>query len=65
MKNFLNRTMEADRRAGAKELGAMRAAFERAIELAWHVFGEKAFRRFDAGNGEDVNGRWEGKFSAA
>lgn len=65
MKNFLNRTMEAHRHAGVKELAEMRDAFERAIELAWHVFGPNAFRRFDAGTGEDVNGRWEGKFSAA
>jgi hypothetical protein len=65
IKSLLNRTMETHRRAGPKELAAMRSAFERAIELAWHVFGENAFRRFDAGDGDDVNGRWEGKFSAA
>jgi len=59
MKRFLNREMEGHRNPTDSELTDLRQAFEKSIDIAYTVFGEKAFRRFIAGRSTDPNGRWE------
>lgn len=44
VKAWLNAEMRARRELPAEEAASMRAAFERAIQLSWEVFGENAFR---------------------
>jgi hypothetical protein len=65
MPKFLNREMEQHRFADKAEMARMRAAFEKSIDLAYTVFGARAFRRFFAGNEKNPNGSWESKINAA
>ena len=59
MRSFLNSHM-ADRRQISGDLAAQyETDFLRAVELAFTVFGEKAFRRFSEGNPKHPNGNWE------
>lgn len=48
MKQFLNREMDNHRNPSANELGEMRSIFEKSIEIAYTVFGQNAFKRFNA-----------------
>lgn len=59
MKAFLNREMEQHRDPDERELAEMRGAFERAIEMAYTVFGPNAFRRFHFGSSRHYDGYWE------
>lgn len=59
MKQFLNREMETYRNAAESELIKMRKVFEKSIEMAFAVFGNQAFRRFNAGKASSPNGSWE------
>jgi hypothetical protein len=59
MKRFLNLEMERHRNLSDDQLEKMRRAFEDAIELAFWVFGDNAFRRFKLGSAYDPNGSWE------
>lgn len=62
MKQFMNREMETRRHAPENELNQLRDLFEKSIELAWHVFGSHAFRRFTPGTGADrPDGGWDTK----
>jgi hypothetical protein len=58
MKQFLNREMEGHRFATDREIAEMRTAFEKSIEMAYHVFGTNAFRRYNPGT-ETTRGHWE------
>jgi hypothetical protein len=59
MKQFLNREMDKNRNPTSKELSEMRAVFEKSIDLAYQVFGTKAFRRFNPGKPNSPDGTWE------
>lgn len=59
MKQFLNREMDNHRNPSQKELAEMRAVFEKSIDLAYQVFGPKAFRRFNPGKSNSPDGAWE------
>jgi hypothetical protein len=59
MKQFLNREMDNHRNPSQKELTDMRAVFEKSIDLAYQVFGPKAFRRFNPGKFNSPDGAWE------
>ena len=59
MKQFLNRDMEKYRNASPEVLAEMRVIFERAIDMAYSVFGDKAFRRFNIGRDGKPDGNWE------
>jgi hypothetical protein len=61
MKQFLNREMEQNRELTAAEADRMRTVFERAIELAYVVFGPHVFRRFVVGDEAAPDGRWADK----
>jgi hypothetical protein len=65
MKQFLNREMRGYRHATPDEVARMKEAFETAVELAYIVFGSKAFRRFTPGNSSNPNGGWETKLNLA
>ena len=59
MKRFLNSEMEYHRNLSPEALQRMQQAFEDAIEVAYRVFEENAFRRFKPGNAYNPNGSWE------
>ncbi len=61
MKRFLNSEMEKHRDLSPKELKEMQSVFEKSIEMAYAVFGENAFHRFNLGKQTDPNGGWESK----
>lgn len=65
MKQFMNREMIAHRYAPGTEIAALKALFESAIECAWTVFGENAFRRWSPGDGRNPEGQWETKLNVA
>lgn len=58
-KRFLNTEMEQHRNLSDEALAEMRRVFESAIEMAYAVFQEKAFRRYYSGNAYNPNGTWE------
>lgn len=59
MKRFLNTEMEHHRQLSADALEDMRQQFSDAIELAYLVFGENAFRKYKPGNTYNPSGAWE------
>jgi hypothetical protein len=59
MKRFMNREMEEHRNPTDQELARLRGLFEKSIEMAWHVFGTSAFRRFTIGREGRPDGEWE------
>ena len=59
MKQFLNHEMGNHRNPSKEELAQMKAVFEKSIDLAYQVFGQKAFRRFNPGNANSPDGDWE------
>jgi len=59
MKQFLNREMEDYRSLNDKQATEMRGVFTKSIEMAYLVFGRRAFKRFNPGGDEDPNGHWE------
>lgn len=59
MKSFLNGHMRDNRYLAAERASAFRAAFANACDLAYTVFGDKAFRRFSLGTARNPNGGWE------
>lgn len=59
MRAFLNNHMR-DRKNISEEMALKyRSAFLHSIDLAYTVFGEKAFRRFSEGNVRNPSGNWE------
>lgn len=59
IKQFLNREMDSHRNPSDKELSEMRTVFEKSIEMAYHVFGTNAFRRYRVGRDGERGGSWE------
>jgi hypothetical protein len=65
MKQFMNREMIQNRFATPAQLAEMKIWFESAIESAWTVFGEHAFRRWSPGDALNPEGHWESKLNIA
>lgn len=65
MKQFMNREMESHRFASAAEVAVMKRWFEDAIECAWTVFGEHAFRRWTPAGANGQQGVWDNKLNIA
>lgn len=65
MKQFMNREMQAHRHASPAEVAALSRTFEEAIECAWLVFGDNAFRRWNPGRTTADAGDWESKINIA
>lgn len=65
MKQFMNREMQAHQHASQTEVAEMSRTFEDAIECAWLVFGENAFRRWNAGHTASEAGEWDSKINVA
>lgn len=67
MTQFMNHEMQEHRFDVESEIEKLRKIFEQAIQCAWDVFGERAFRRYTPGEGDDPNGKWEatGKLNIA
>ncbi len=59
MKQFMNHEMQEHRFAAADKIGTMRRTFEDAIQCAWDVFGDRAFRRYSPGEKDRHDGKWE------
>jgi hypothetical protein len=65
MLRFMNQDMAQYRFADKAELNRARAAFEKSMDIAYTVFGARAFRRFVPGTDKDANGFWETRLNAA
>lgn len=65
MKQFMNREMETHRHASATEIAAMKRQFEEAIECAWLVFGQNAFRRWTPARQAGEEATWDSKLNVA
>ena len=65
MKQFMNREMETHREASAGEVVSMKRQFEDAIESAWTVFGENAFRRWTPALEVGGTSSWDSKLNVA
>ena len=61
MKHFLNREMESHQNPPPNELQELRNVFSKSIEMAHHVFGANAFRRFRVGEDGRPDGTWEAR----
>ncbi len=61
--SFLNNYMESNREISAKQKEEKTILFKKSIELCQTVFGDIAFRRWQLGNDEDVNGYREDKIN--
>lgn len=65
MKPFMNHEMLTHRQANPTEIGKMKRWFEDAIESAWIVFGENAFRRWTPGKTASEGATWDSKLNVA
>lgn len=65
MKQFMNREMQTHRHASPVDVAKMSRMFEEAIECAWLVFGENAFRRWNAGRTASEASEWDSKINIA
>ncbi len=59
MKHFLSREMEHHRNLSESETNECESLFKECIEMAWTVFGENAFRRYNPGVDDRHTGLWE------
>lgn len=65
MKQFLNRFMASNQNAPDELLNAWAKLFEDAIEAAWHIWGEKSFRRFEPATDNEKSLRWSNPINVA
>lgn len=59
MRAFMNAHMRDNRYLSVETASLFRSRFQNACDLAFMVFGERAFRRFSIGNAKSHNGGWE------
>lgn len=59
MKRFLNSVMK-ERRITDQQAEKLRDLFRKTISMVYSVFGDKAFKRYDPGHVDRVNGSWSG-----
>ena len=65
MKQVMNREQEVHRDAPDAALKQLEELFVRSIDMAWTVFGKRAFRRFHPGSAENPDGVWEERLNFA
>ncbi|MFC4637699.1 HNH endonuclease family protein [Deinococcus hohokamensis] len=65
MKQVMNRELDEHRDPSDTSLKQFEELFTRSIDMAWAVFGKKAFRRFQPGTGAGANGTWEERLNFA
>lgn len=65
MKQVMNRELEEHLNPSHDTLKKQKELFEKVIDMAWHVFGDKSFRRFIPGNKQNPNGDWEKRLNFA
>lgn len=65
MKQFMNHEMETHRFATVSDVVEMKQSFADAIECAWAVFGDNAFRRWTPSGAEGGQGVWDSKLNIA
>lgn len=58
MKQFCNKELRDNKNLTVEKKKEYRDRFKKVIEIAYTVFGEKAFRRFNPGDENDANGKW-------
>ena len=61
LKQFLNREMEHHRNIGDGEKQGFTNIFKESVKLTKDVFDENAFRKFNMGSENEVNGKWDNK----
>jgi hypothetical protein len=59
LKDFLNNQMELGKGYSSGKLKTAEKDFKQAVSLTLTVFGDKAFRKFSAGDEDDPQGNWE------
>lgn len=59
MRAFLNGHMRENRHLSVEKAEKFRSNFSNACDLAFTVFGERAFRRYSVGTAKNPNGGWE------
>ncbi|QFP77214.1 DUF262 domain-containing protein [Deinococcus sp. AJ005] len=65
MKQVMNRELEERRDPSESDLKKLRDLFENCIDMAWTVFGDKAFRRFQPGSEQNPDGSWDKRLNFA
>lgn len=65
MKAFMNHEIQHFQHATAAQIAEMRRWFEDAIESAWIVFGDHAFRRWTPADGYGEEAGWDSKLNIA
>lgn len=65
MKQVMNRELEDRRDPTDAELKNLEELFTRSIDMAWTVFGQRAFRRFQPGTAQSPDGSWEERLNFA
>lgn len=65
MKQFMNREIQDNRFSTPPQITDLTKQFEDAIESAWNVFGENAFRRRNPSRSTTEPSTWEGKLNIA
>jgi rubredoxin len=61
LKDFLNNQMELGKVSSKPKLKAAEKDFKQAVSLTLSVFGDKAFRKFSAGEEDNPEGGWESR----
>ena len=65
LKQFLNREMEHHTNISDKEKQELTNIFKESVKLTKNVFDENAFRKFNMGSENEVNGKWDSKINKA
>jgi len=65
MRRFLNDEMERWKKIEEKEMKKLQEVFSKSVGLIKSVFGDKAFHRFQLGDENDPNGKWEQRVNKA
>jgi len=65
LKRFLDREMEGHRNISDVDKQEFTNIFKESIELTKDVFDENAFRKFNMGSKNEVNGKWDNKINKA
>ena len=61
IKSFLNEEMRNNQNLSPEKADKIKAAFKNILTLIKSMLGPKAFRRFNAGTADQINGGWEPK----
>ncbi len=61
LKQFLNREMEGHRNISDGEKQEFTHIFKESVKLTKDVFDENAFRKFNMGSENEINGKWDNK----